>query len=108
MKKIFAVFLCMLMCLALFSCGGGKVDYADAESLESALDAGEDPAGKTVTFTVKEIVPDSICGYNLKAGEKLNFCSSKNPKVKVGDTVTVQVESVSSMLQVYIISYKMK
>lgn len=108
MKKIFAVFLCMIMCFALFSCGGGKVDYTDAESFESALNAGEDLTGKTVTFTVREIVPNSAFGYNLQAGEELNFCSSKNPNVKVGDTVTVKVESVSSILQAYIISYKMK
>ncbi|MCM1314818.1 MAG: hypothetical protein NC244_05565 [Alistipes senegalensis] len=108
MKKIFAVFLCMIMCFALFSCGGGKVDYKDVESFEAALDAGEDLTGKTVTFTVKEIVPDSAFGYNLHAGEKLNFCSSKNPNVEVGDTVTVKVKSVNSILMHYVISYTMK
>lgn len=108
MKKILSVFLSVLMCLALFSCGGGKADYADAESFEAALNAGEDLTGKTVTFTVDKFAPSSAFGYNLQAGEHLNFCSSENPKVKEGDTVTVKVEDVRSVIGSYIISYKMK
>lgn len=105
MKNILLVFLSIIMCLALFSCGGGNVDFKDAESFESALNAGEDLTGKTVTFIVKEIVPDSAFGYNLHAGETLNFCSSKNPNVEVGDTVTAKVKSVSYVFMHYVIYY---
>ena len=108
MKKFFSVLLSMVMCLMLFSCGGGSVDYNDAESFESALNAGEDLTGKTVTFTVDEFSPNSAFGYNLMTGEHLNFCSSDNPNVKAGDTVTVKVESVKSVMGSYIITYKMK
>ncbi|MDE5557511.1 MAG: hypothetical protein K2J32_07430 [Ruminococcus sp.] len=107
MKRILSVFLSIIMCLALFSCGG-NVDYKDAESFESALNAGEDLIGKTVTFTVEEFSPNSAFGYNLQAGEHLNFCSSENPNAKAGDTVTVKVESVKSVIGSYIIYYKMK
>ena len=105
MKKILTVLLSMVMCIMLFGCGSGNVDYKDAESFESALNAGDDLTGKTVTFTVKEIVPDSAFGYNLHAGETLNFCSSTNPNVKVGDTVTAKVKSVSYVLKHYVIYY---
>lgn len=63
--------------------------------------------GKTVCFTVDKLVPDSAFGYNLQAGEHLNFCSADNPKVSAGDTVTVSVEKVTSMLGSWIISYQM-
>jgi len=107
MKKFLSFFLAMIMCFALFSCGG-KVDYKNAESFESALNAGEDLTGKTVTFTVNDFRPNSAFGYNLIAGEHLNFCSPDNPKAKEGDTVTVKVKSVKSVIGSYIIYYEMK
>lgn len=81
-------------------------DYPDAASFEQALNAGEDLTGKTVTFTVKEFVPDSAFGYNLQAGEHLNFVSPTHPGAKAGDTVTVKVTEVQSALKSWIISYE--
>lgn len=106
MKKFLAFFLATLMSLALFSCGV-NADYKDAEGFESALNSGEELSGKTVTFTVNKIAPNSAFGYNLQAGEHLNFCSPSNPDVKEGDTLTVKVESVKSVLGSYIVYYEM-
>lgn len=39
-------------------------------------------------------------------GEHLNFVSSSNPDVKIGDIVTVKVEKVSSTLGSWFITYK--
>ena len=88
------------------ACGSTKVDYEKVEDFEAALNAGENLKGKTVTFTVDEINPNSTFGYNLYAGEHLNFVSSKNPSVKEGDTITVKVTEVNSIFGSWIISYK--
>lgn len=82
-----------------------EADYTDIEA-ESALNATEDITGKYVEVTVKEVIPDSAFGYNIYAGEHLNFVSSKIPNVKVGDKIIVEVTSVDSMLGSYIISYE--
>ena len=74
---------------------------------EKALNDGEDITGKTVVLTVKDLVPNSAFGYNIQAGEHLNFCSPDNPNVKAGDTITVKVVEVTSMLGSYIINYEM-
>ena len=108
MKQVLSVVLvlCLIGCIAT-GCGSTvSIDYEEVADFESALNNGEDLTGKTVTFTVKAVVPDSAFGYNLQAGEHLNFCSSKNPGAKEGDTVTVKVIEVKSVLGSYIISYK--
>ena len=109
MKKTLSLSLviCVQLCCFLTSCSGEtKVDFSNAEAFETALNAGDDLTGKTVTFTVNELVPDSAFGYNLQTGEHLNFCSSNNPGVKEGDSVTVKVTEITSMLGSYIISYE--
>ena len=115
MNKKWKTILCILPLALVFSllltflccgCSSGKVDYPNVEDFEAALNAGEDLTGKTVTFTVLEVHPSSAFGYNLYAGEHLNFVSSKNPGVKEGDTITVKVEEVNSILGSWIISYK--
>ena len=109
MKRAIAVMLVMTVLLTCLMCGCGvKIDYANASDLEAALNAGEDVTGKTVKFTVDAVVPDSAFGYNLQAGEHLNFCSTEDPKASAGDTVTVEITSVSSLLGSYIIYYEMK
>lgn len=110
MKKATVFFVIMVLLFSLTACGSEAVtpDYTDAESFEKALNSGADLTGKIVQFKVIEIVPNSMFGYNLQAGEHLNFCSSRNPGVSVGDTVTVKVKDISSMLGSYIISYTMK
>lgn len=110
MKKLFAIVLTFMLTLSLVACGKKtetKVDYNNETAFEEALNNGEEMKGKTVTFTVSELAPDSAFGYNLQTGEHLNFCSTNNPGVEVGDTVTVKVTEVSSMLGSYIINYEM-
>ena len=111
MKKIALMLVAAIVILCFAGCGSTKAvtpDYPDAASFEAALNEGVDTTGKTVQFTVSEFVPNSAVGYNMQAGEHLNFCSNTNPKVKTGDTVTVEVVEVTSSLGSYIISYKMK
>ena len=107
MKKFIAVVLVVsLLAVCLTACGGSaSVDYEDAASFEAALNNGEDLTGKTVKITVNKFVPDSAFGYNIQTGEHLNFCSSKNPGVKEGDTVTVKATEITSMLGSYIITF---
>ena len=112
MKKRTIVSLVLAICLGLSlfctACGNAdvKVDYEKVEDFEAVLNAGDDLTGKVVTFTVSELIPDSAFGYNMIAGEHLNFCSYKNPGAKAGDTVTVKVTEVQSMLGSWIISYE--
>jgi len=99
------VFSLFITCVCT-ACGSRKVDYENEADFETALNAGEDLTGKTVTFTVLEVHPNSAFGYNLYAGEHLNFVSGKNPGVKQGDTVTVKVEEINSLFGSWIITYK--
>lgn len=110
MKKKLSAIVIALLLISLVGCGAAEVtpDYTDAASFEAALNTGADLTGKIVQFTVSEVIPDSAFGYNLIAGEHLNFCSSKNPGVSAGDIVTVKVTDVTSMLGSYIIDYKMQ
>lgn len=55
---------------------------------------------------VKEFHPESKLGYNIWAGEHLNFISSDNPDVKEGDSITIKVTKVEKMLGSWIIKYK--
>ncbi len=80
-------------------------DYDDAETFEAALNAGKNVTGKTVRFKVNGLNPNSAFGYNMYAGEHLNFCSPGNPCRKKGDTVQVKVTRVISFLGSYIIYY---
>ena len=109
MKRVIPILCVILLLSSLVGCGSKAVDpdYENAATFEAALNAGEDLTGKTVRFTVNEFVPNSTFGYNMQAGEHLNFCSSSNPKAAAGDTVTVKVTEVTSMLGSWLISYKM-
>ena len=110
MKKLFTIILAFALTLSLVACGENteiKVDYENEITFEEALNNGEEMTDKVVTFTVNELVPDRAFGYNLQTGEHLNFCSTNNPGVKAGDTITVKVTEVSSMLGSYIINYEM-
>lgn len=83
----------------------GDPDFESAEEFEAALNAGKNLTGKTVRFKVKELHPNSAFGYNMWAGEHLNFCSPTHPNKRAGDTATVKVTKVVSFLGSYIISY---
>ena len=110
MKNRFFLFLTALVFCILTACRGGEtrpiIDYGDAESFEAALNAGENLEGKIVSFEAKELKPQSAMGYNIWAGEHLNFISSRNPDIKIGDYVTVKVTSIESMLGSWFIKYE--
>ena len=104
-----------MICLVCFitSCGKADpvsrtstVDYGDAESFEAALNAGENLEGKTVRIKVKEFHPNSDWGYNLWAGEHLNFVSSRNPDIKAGDEAVLRATVIESVMGSWKISYE--
>lgn len=110
----FCIFLSML-CTACSGASGNKstnatvkADFGSAEDFEAALNAGQDLTGKTVTFKVKSVHPDSILGHNLWAGEHLNFISDEDPGIKSGDIVTVKVTKISNSLGSWIIHYELQ
>lgn len=121
-KKVICVLFCFTLLLSVSACGStGKanavsveetadskivLDYGDAESFEAALNRGENLEGKTVSFYAKEIHPDSALGYNVWSGEHLNFVSSRNPDISVGDTVTVKATTIKNLLGSWIIDYE--
>lgn len=107
-KIIFALVLCLTLLLSGCGASSSKVtiDYGDAESFEAALNAGDNLEGKIVQFVVKEFHPDSALGYNLWAGEHLNFISSRNPDIKEGDTATVKATTIENQLGSWIIKYE--
>jgi len=107
--KRFALILAALMLVFCFvGCGGSQVtiDYADAESFEAALNNGKNLEGKVVQFTADELHPQSAYGYNIWAGEHLNFISSRNPDVEVGSTVVVKATTIESISGSWFISYE--
>ena len=122
----------LVMCLSLTLCGCGSneqtedagtssaetqqsedvsaeevmIDYGDAESFEVALNEGKNLEGKVVRFIAGEFHPDSKLGYNVWAGEHLNFVSSRNPDIKEGDTVTVKTTTIENMAGSWVINYE--
>ncbi|WP_197029515.1 hypothetical protein [Butyrivibrio sp. AE3004] len=102
--------ICSLLFVVLVIAGCGKssvvLDYGDAESFEAALNAGENLEGKTVRFYASELHPDSAMGYNIWAGEHLNFISSRNPDIKEGSTADVKVTEITSSLGSWFIKYE--
>lgn len=82
------------------------IDYGDAESFEKDLNDGKNLEGKVVQFLAKEIHPNSKLGYNVWAGEHLNFVSSRNPDINQDDIVTVKTTTIESVLGSWIIRYE--
>ncbi len=81
------------------------LDYADAQALESALNAGENPVGKNVKFEITKVAQDSYLGFNLYAGEHLNFVSQDSIDVKAGESITVRITTVKTYLGSWVIEY---
>ena len=107
--KVMGMVMILVLALALCSCGGASkvsIDYGDAESFEAALNAGENLEGKVVRFRALELHPDSAAGYDVWAGEHLNFISSRNPDIKAGDTVVVRATEINSSLGSWFINYE--
>ena len=122
----------LVMCLSLTLCGCGSneqaedagtssaetqqsedvsaeevmIDYGDAESFEAALNEGKNLEGKVVRFIAGEFHPQSKLGYNVWAGEHLNFVSSRNPDIQEGDTVTVKATTIENMAGSWVINYE--
>jgi len=82
------------------------IDYGDAESFEAALNAGENLEGKIVRFEALELHPESELGYNVWAGEHLNFISSRHPNIKAKDIVTVKATVIESKQGSWFIYYE--
>lgn len=132
LNNIKRVLFALVMCLSLTLCGCGSneqtedagtssaetqqseyvsaekvmIDYGDAESFEAALNEGKNLENKVVRFVAGEFHPDSKLGYNVWAGEHLNFVSSRNPDIQEGDTVTVKTTTIENMAGSWVINYE--
>ena len=107
MKKFMCFIISALIIITMSACSKDiVVDYPDATSFETALNNGENLEGKIVTFVAGEIEPQSAFGYDIYAGEHLNFVSSRNPDVQIGDIVTVKVTEINSIAGSWIIKYE--
>lgn len=105
MRTIVNIGLLLMVCILMVGCFGlTKYDYTTAE-FEEALNNGENVEGKKVKVEVVEMEPNSAFGYNMKAGEYLNFVSAVNPKTEAGDVKVVTVDRVASMFGSFIITY---
>ncbi|MDR0199959.1 MAG: hypothetical protein LBI43_05210 [Streptococcaceae bacterium] len=81
-----------------------QADLTDSE-FENELNAGKKLNGKKVEFTVTDIQPQMLLGFDLDAGQHLNFVSYSNPGYKVGDKLIVRVDYVESFMGSWIIKY---
>lgn len=106
-RRITALLAVLLIC-TLSACGQSQIplDYGDETAFEADLNAGKNLVGKTVSFVAAELHPQSLYGYDIWAGEHLNFISSKNPDIEVGQTVTVKVTAVESAIGSWFIGYE--
>lgn len=105
-KVAVLIMICTLLALSIFGCGKVSPDYSNAADFEAALNNGDDLTGKTVSIDVDNFEPQSAFGYDIWAGEHLNFVSSNNPNVKEGDTITVKATEIKSVLGSWIITYE--
>lgn len=106
-RRIAAILVVTLICL-LSACGQQQIalDYGDEIAFEADLNAGKNLVGKTVSFVAAELHPQSLYGYDIWAGEHLNFISGENPDIEVGQTVTVKVTGVESAIGSWLIRYE--
>lgn len=82
-----------------------RIDYPDDALYEAALNRGEKTEGKIVRFKVLAVKPKSEFGFNLWAGEHLNFCTQEGFPVKEGDTILAKVSKVDHCIGSWIIYY---
>lgn len=106
-RRITALLAVLLIC-TLSACGQSQIplDYGDETAFEADLNAGKNLVGKTVSFVAAELHPQSLYGYDIWAGEHLNFISSENPDIEVGQTITVKVTAVESAIGSWFIGYE--
>lgn len=111
-RNIISIAIIMILMVIMTACGKTekepeiKVDYNDATVFESELVQGADLTGKTVKVVVDNLEPQSAFGYNIWAGEHLNFVSDTNPGVEKGDVIIVKVTEIKSIFGSWIISYE--
>ena len=126
MKKLWTAFCVVFLSVSLCACGGSEkqvvgadyadqlkemqagnytVSYATAEDFENALNNDDDTLGKVVSFSVKDVKPDSALGYDLWAGEHLNFVGEDAKEAKKGTIMTVAVNSVQEKMGSWVIGY---
>lgn len=127
-RGLFALIMCLS--ISLFGCGSDKqaeetgtslaetqqsedisaeevvIRYGDAESFEATLNEGKNLENKVVRFVAGEFHPDSKLGYNVWAGEHLNFVSSRNPDLQEGDIVTVRTTTIENVIGSWVINYE--
>lgn len=127
-RGLFALIMCLS--ISLFGCGSDKqaeetgtslaktqqsedisaeevvIYYGDAESFEATLNEGKNLENKVVRFVAGEFHPDSKLGYNVWAGEHLNFVSSRNPDLQEGDIVTVRTTTIENVIGSWVINYE--
>jgi hypothetical protein len=106
MKKILLIAVLVVVAYMMTGCSSVmEADYT-TEELEVALNNGDEVVGKTVEVVVNKFEPASAFGYNMQAGEHMNFVSADNPGVKDGETIVVEIEKAASMFGSWIITYK--
>lgn len=105
MKKTLIALLLSMSVVSIVGCSPDLESKISEKKFESELNKGKDMEGSLVEVKVQKLVPNSAVGYNIQAGEHLNFVSNSNPNVKKGDTIIVEVDEVENMLGSYIIDY---
>lgn len=68
-----------------------KIDYANTQSFEKALNDGVKVKGKIVQFDVVEYKPDSALGINCWSGEHLNFISEEKLDIGKGSIIVGRI-----------------
>ncbi len=130
-KLISSIITALLLCMIITACGGIEdsvssispdripqlqqayadgtltIDYDSAESFEAALNAGTDTTNKIVSFEAKEIAPNSAVGFNVQAGEHLNFKSKDAKEISNHEQVTVLVTNTKSKIGSWFIDYEL-
>ena len=112
MKKIFALFISLLMCVSLLACGEKKPEIkADYETIQDAVNAyrdGTDIVGKTVKVEIKEDKEAGIIysdpDLNIKANLYCTLIGDKSnnyyiPTIRKGQTVVAKVDAIDDHLK---------
>ena len=68
-----------------------RENYSNETDFEADLVNGNGMNGAVVTFLALKVLPETPLGFNIHAGEHLNFYSSKSADVRKGDLVTVRI-----------------
>ena len=83
-----------------------SIDYENERDFEIALNKGENVIGKVVQFTVDSVHPDSAVGFNLWAGEHLNFTTSFPIDIHAHDVVVAKISNVITRMGSWLVSYE--